>query len=285
MFPFFNERTGVITLGMLDAIDMGTGFFPNIAYGQEGFWNVNALSSNMPWFGAVQGLSLYGGMAITIHPKYKVAESGFLFTGTKNESTSWGSLSDAFDDGVWLAGFHRFFWDMDDKMGYFMLFGGGSTMDQASNDPHDFIAIPGQGIESTEQKKPWDIALYIYQDIWQAECDPNRKANIFFGATVGPDNPQFAQWNFFANIEAFGLMASRPHDRIGAAGWWNGLSPNFKDLVSPVIDLRNNWGFEFYYNFAINKWLHLSADLQLVKNSRSVDDLAVIPGVRLVIDF
>ncbi len=33
--------------------------------------------------------------------------------------------------GVWLAGFHRFFWGMDDKMGYFMVFGGGSTMEQA----------------------------------------------------------------------------------------------------------------------------------------------------------
>lgn len=284
MFPFYAKRTGVITVGVLDAIDMVTGFFPNIAYGQEGFWNVNALSSNMPWFGAVQGLSLYGGMALTIHPKYKVAESGFLLTGTNNEATSWGSVSDAFDD-VWLAGFHRFFWDMDDKMGYFMVFAGGSTKDQASNDPHDFIEIPGEGIESTKEKKPWDVALYVYQDFWQAEGNADRKATFFMGGTVGPDNPQFAQWNFFATVEAFGLMDSRPHDRMGLAGWWNGLSPNFKDLVSPVVDLRNTWGFEIYYNFAINKWLHLSPDLQLVKNERADDDTAVIPGVRLVMDF
>ncbi len=285
MFPFVAGRTGVITLGMLDAIDMVTGFFPNLTYGQESFWNVNALVSAMPWMGAVQGLSLYGGMAITIHPKYKVAESGFLFTGTKNESTRWGSISDAFDDGVWLAGFHRFFWDMNDQMGYFMIFAGTSTKKQASNDPHDFIDIPGQGIVSTETKKPWDIALYLYQDFWQAEGDPGRKANFFIGGTIGPDNPQFAQWNFFANIEVFGLMPSRPHDRMGAAGWWNGLSPNFKDLVSPVADLRNTWGFEVYYNLEINKWMHLSPDLQLVKNERKGDSLAVIPGVRLVIDF
>jgi porin len=285
MFPFFAERTGVITLGMLDVLDTVTGLWPNIAYGQEGFWNVNAMVSAMPWFGAVQGLSLYGGMFVTVHPKYKVAESGFLFTGTENESTSWGSISDAFDDGVWLAGFQRFFWNLDDKMGYFMIFGGTSTKDQASNDPHDFIAIPGQGIESTEEHKPWNIALYVYQDFWQAEGNPNRKATFFMGGTVGPDNPQFAQWNFFANIEVFGLMASRPDDRMGVGGWWNGLSDNFKDLTSPVIDLQNTWGFELFYNFAINKWLHLSPDLQLIENEREDDDLAVIPGVRLVIDF
>jgi len=45
------------------------------------------------------------------------------------------------------------------------------------------------------------------------------------------------------------------------------------------------WGFELYYNIAINKWMHLTPDLQLVKNEHKGDGLAVIPGVRLVIDF
>jgi hypothetical protein len=105
------------------------------------------------------------------------------------------------------------------------------------------------------------------------------------GGTVGPDNPQFAQYNFFASVEAFGLIESRPHDRMGVAGWWNGLSSNFKNLVRPVVDLRNTWGFECYYNFAISKSTHLSADLQLIENERERDNLALIPGVRLVIDF
>jgi porin len=284
-FPFFAGRLGNVTLGMLDVIDTVTGFFPNIAYGQEGFLNVNSQVSALPWFGAIQGLSLYGGLGVTINQEYKMAQSGLLFTGTKNESTSWGSITDAFDDGVFLAGFHRFFWKMDDKPGYFMVFGGVSTKDQASNDPHDFVVIPGQGIESTEQKKPWDVALYLYQDFWRAKGDPNRKANFMIGGTVGPDNPQFAQWNFFANIEAFGLMKSRPDDRMGVGGWWNGLSDNFKDLTSPLIDLQNTYGFEVYYNFAINKWAHLSADLQLIENERANDSMAVVPGARLVLDF
>ena len=80
-------------------------------------------------------------------------------------------------------------------------------------------------------------------------------------------------------------MKSRPHDRMGVAGWKNWLSDNFKDLVSPVIELRDTWGFELYYNIAINQWLHLSPDLQFIQNERKGDDLAVIPGVRLVMDF
>ena len=283
-FPFFGGLANA-TLGMLDVVDTVTGLFPWVGYGQEGFWNINAMVSALPWFGAVRGLSLYGGLGITINQEYKMPQSGLLFTGTQNESTSWGSISDAFDDGFWLAGFHRFFWKMDDNPGYFMVFAGYSTADQASNDPHDFVVIPGQGIVSTKEKNPWDVALYVYQVFWQAKGDPKRKANFVIGGTVGPDDPQFAQWNFFANVEAFGPMKSRPHDRMGVGGWWNGLSDNFKELVSPVIDLRNTWGFELYYNVAINKWLYLTPDIQFVQNEREDDDFAVIPGIRLVIDF
>ncbi len=51
----------------------------------------------------------------------------------------------------------------------------------------------------------------------------------------------------------------------------------------PEFDVRNLWGFELYYNFAINPWLKLGPDHQFVNNEREADDLAFIPGVRLVI--
>jgi porin len=283
-FPFGEKHLGLFTLGMLDIPDALTLFFPYVGYGQEGFWNVSSLVSAMPWFGAVQGLSLYGGWLATINKEHQIGQSAILVTGTESVSTTWGSVSDSFDD-VWIAAFHRFLWTMDDKLGYFMVFGGVSTKDQASNDPHDFINIPGQGIVNTDEKNPWDIALYISQIFWQAEGNPKRYATFMMGGTIGPDNPQFAQRNFFSHVEAFCPMATRPHDRMGVAGWYNGLSDNFTDLVSPVADLRDLWGFEVYYNFAVTPWAHLSADLQLSENARESDDIAVIPGVRLVIDL
>jgi porin len=284
-FPVGKEHLGLFTLGKLDILDAVTLFFPSVGYGQEGFWNVNSMVTALPWFGAVNGLSLYGGWLATINKEAQIGQSAILVTGTKNVTTEWSSVSDSFQDGAWIAAFHRFLYKLNDKPGYFMVFGGFSTREQASNEERDFVFIPGQGIESTEEKKPWDIALYLRQVFWQAEGDPNRNANFMIGGTVGPDNPQFAQWNIFANVEAYGPMKSRPHDRMGVSGWYNGLSNNFTDLVSPVADLRNLYGFEAYYNFAVTKWAHLSADLQLVKNEWEGDDLAVIPGARLVIDF
>ena len=68
-------------------------FFPSVGYGQEGFWNVNALVSALPWFGAVNGLSLYGGWLATINKEHQIGQSAILVTGTKNVTTEWGSIS------------------------------------------------------------------------------------------------------------------------------------------------------------------------------------------------
>ena len=283
-FPVGERHLCLFTLGKLDILDAVTLFFPSAGYGQEGFWNVNALVSALPWFGAVNGLSLYGAWLATINKEYQMGQSAILVTGTENVTTEWSSVSDSFDD-VWIAAFHRFLYKLDGKPGYFMVFGGFSTREQPSNEPNDHVFIPGEGIVDTDEEKPWDIALYLSQVFWQAKGDPNRKATILIGGTVGPDNPQFAQYNFFTSVEAYGPMASRPHDRMGVSGWYNWLSDNYMDLVSPLIDLQDTWGFELYYNFEINKWLHLTPDLQLIQNEREDDDFAVIPGVRLVMDF
>jgi porin len=284
-FPVGEEHLGMATLGKLDILDAVTLFFPSVGYGQEGFWNVNSLVSALPWFGAVNGLSLYGGWLATINKEYQIGQSAILVTGTENVTTNtMGDISDSFDD-VWVAAFHRFLYTVDDKPGYFMIFGGFSTRDQPSNDPNDFVFKPGQGIESTEDKKPWNIALYLNQVLWQAEGDPSRKTTLLIGGTAGPDNPQFAQYNALAAVETYGLFESRPHDRMGISGWHNWLSDDFKDLVSPVADLQDTWGVELYYNYQVMPSVHLTADIQFIENEWNDDDLAVIPGVRLVIDF
>ena len=51
------------------------------------------------------------------------------------------------------------------------------------------------------------------------------------------------------------------------------------------IGVRDTWGAEFYYNAEITPWLHLTGDIQIAQNQNKGDDLAIIPGVRLVVDF
>jgi len=47
----------------------------------------------------------------------------------------------------------------------------------------------------------------------------------------------------------------------------------------------NLYGAELYYNLAITRWLLLTADLQIAQGVNKRNDIAVIPGARLVLDF
>jgi porin len=78
----------------------------------------------------------------------------------------------------------------------------------------------------------------------------------------------------------------RPDDRAGFSGWYTAVNEDVKDLLELIdVNAGDSWGLEFYYNLAINRWLHITGDLQLVQNANKRDDIAVVPGVRFVIDF
>ena len=72
---------------------------------------------------------------------------------------------------------------------------------------------------------------------------------------------------------------------MGVFFWKNWFSNNFKQLVRTEARLRDFYGVEIYYNIAINKYLHLTPDLQFIKNGRKGEALAIVPGIRAVIDF
>jgi len=50
-------------------------------------------------------------------------------------------------------------------------------------------------------------------------------------------------------------------------------------------NVRDTWGSELYYNARITPSLHVTPNIQLVQNAQDDDDMAVILGVRAVMDF
>jgi porin len=277
----FDERV-TLFFGKIHTVDLVTLIFPEAANGLEGFWNINGLVPALPWF-RFWNLSIWGGGGWT--NQEEGIQSGLFFFGQENVSTTW-EFAESFEDGVGLFGFYRFFYEIAGKPGFVMVGAGGATKKYPSLDSSDFINIPGAGPVSTTGKRPWDLAAYVQQVFWQAEDDPKRRAQFFMGGTGGNDNPNFSNWTVFASIEAFGPMVSRAQDRIGISFWYSGLSNDFVDLLDDLgFRARDTWGFELYYNFEINPWLHLTPDLQLIQNDDKDDDFAVIPGIRLVLDF
>lgn len=272
--------------GKLNAFDLLNGFFPHVVdSGLEGFQNANSFMSMLSW-GRYLTLSQYGAGAWTIGSKFG-AQTGFIVAGGGNTTTTWDT-SDSFDGGSSIMGFHRFIHEFDDKPGYVYLAAGGSTKDYPKTDPVDWTFSPAEGIQSEADGKPWDVALYFYQVVWEATPGNDKRfVNIFTGGSFGDDKVSFADWDVFFNIQAFGLLDSRPNDRMGFAAHYYHLADGFVDLVNTAGGGLHDevWTTEAYYNVQLTPWLHLTPNFQYVQNEQSDDDPAVIIGTRLVVDL
>ena len=176
--------------GKLNAFDLLNGFFPNIVdSGLSGFLNANSFLSVTSW-GRWLTLSQYGAAAWTLEPKFG-AQTGILFTGGANTSTTW-ACGDSWDGGTGILGFHRFVYEIDGKPGYLFIGAGGSTRNYPALDPTDWTDFPGEGAASTDEGKPWEVAIYWYQKVWQAAGDDKRFVQIFMGGSFGDDKVSFS---------------------------------------------------------------------------------------------
>jgi hypothetical protein len=203
--------------------------------------------------------------------------------GQANTTTTW-STRGAFSDGVGLFGFYRHSYKIGDKNGYLLGVVGGSTKDYESLDPVDWLSIPGEGLASSKQKNPIDVAGYVYQVLW--EGSGKRDVHILAGGTLADDNPSFSDWSAFVSLEGYGVLESRPHDRMGVSGWYSGITSDVKELTSAVgLNVGDIWGVELYYNYQLTPWAHVTADLQFLQNGNADDDVGVIPGFQVVVDF
>ena len=278
----------VLSAGMLNIVDLLTTSFPNFASGLEGFLNYNALYPAWPylrfWF-----LSQYGASVALFNEDRGMPQVSFLVYGQDNVSDKW-DISDSFSDGVGLSGFFRVFWDWGDLQGYAAVLASGSTKEYSVIDEIVWEPRP-PGVDPSlerEEGNPWQVSPFLYQEIWRGEDggEHERKAYLWLTGALADKSPSFARWSVLGTVEALGLLASRPMDRMGLAGWYTAWNGNYKDELRLIgVSPRNVFGFELYYNLAINPWLRLTADLQLVRNLDKGDDLAVMPGGRLVLEF
>lgn len=273
---------GRLTLlfGKLNSIDLVNGFFPEVGGGREGFLNANAMVTALPWFRYIN-LSEWGGGFFVNNAEGQL-QSGFLLLGSNNVSTTW-DFGPSFAQGIGMFAFHKIFWELGDKPGYFLVGVGGSTHDYTTLDESDWLIIPGTGPVGPVDKNPWDVAAYISQYLWQDPCNKARRIQFVTGGTIADDNPSFANWNAFARVEGYGLKKSRPGDRVGFSGWYNGISNDLKNLAAPALNIGDNWGLETYYNAEITPWCHVTADMQILQNSSADTDTSLVLGTRAVI--
>jgi porin len=273
-----NENVA-LTFGKFNALDLFYMLYPQTGRGINGFMNTSMV---IPLgVGRLFPLSFMGAGALAMDNQKRV-EGGVLVYDTQNVATTSG-FDDMFNNGANIFGFWRFFTDVNGLPGSQLIGGSWSTGDFTSFDPEGFVFIPGQGLVAPRVGGAFNL-VYIYEQTLWADCaTKSRNVGLLSQWALADQETSPISWSGNVGIQGTGMNRCRPDDAVGVGYFHTAVSSDLESLLSPVINLHDVDGVELYYNAAIAKCFHLTADLQVIEPADKSNDTAIVAGLRGVI--
>jgi len=132
----------------------------------------------------------------------------------------------------------------------------------------------------------WYFAYAFEQTLWRDAGDPTKAAGLFGQISVSDGNPNPVEWSLMGGFSGNSPIPGRGRDRLGVAAFYVGYADGLKEgLHLAGLPTRDEAGAEVFYTVAFTPWLHVTADLQVVRPTLSDRDTAVIAGIRAKIVF
>jgi porin len=128
------------------------------------------------------------------------------------------------------------------------------------------------------------FAYTFDQYLYQSKRNPKEGFGLFGQFGISDGNPNRLYWSGHVGVGGTGLIPGRSLDNWGFGYYYAAPSTDLKDSLAPVMRIRDEQGWEIFYNFAVTPWLVLGADLQIIRPGLA-DETAVFPGLRMVINF
>ena len=119
------------------------------------------------------------------------------------------------------------------------------------------------------KKGSWNIHYNFDQYLYEPKKSSGDGSGIFgrFGASDG--NPNFMHIFYSLGIGGKRVIPTRANDRYGFGFYYIDVSdPELQGLFRGRKVLREEYGFEAFYNIAITPWLRLTPDLQVVRGAQ-----------------
>ncbi len=290
LYPKFNEHetaiTGLsfaqalndevqLTFGKFNSLDLFYMLYPQTGRGVSSFMNGSmviplALARVFP-------LSFMGAGAMTLHGAQ--VQSSIMVYDPHNVATTSG-FDELGDNGANIMGFYRFFTNAGGLPGSVLFGGVGATGNFVAFDSEGFIIVPDEGIVAPTQHGTWALFYIQEQALWADCCNPARKIGLLSQWCIADEHTCPYLWTANVGIQGQGLVGGRPQDSMGVGYFYNGLSDEFKNLLSPVLNLHDVSGVELYYNAAIANHFALTADLQVIEPADVTKDTALVFGLR-----
>jgi porin len=265
----------LVSIGKFNLIDLFNQMYPQTGRGIDGFMNI---SSFIPLSSAMgTNLSINGAGITKLHEGQ--VQGALSILDTHNSSTTSG-LRTMYDSGAVVIGYWRIFSEFMGRPGSHALMGLYSNDHYTSVDRNSWYFVPNVGIVAGKESGTWNLAYFNEQKVWVDPKNPKRNVGFLSALGVSDGNPNPIQWSGFTSLQAMGFSDRRPLDSFGVGFFYTGLSREFVDLASPLIDIEDPYGGEIYYNVGLTPWFNLTADMQVINPAESANDTAVVLGLR-----
>ena len=128
------------------------------------------------------------------------------------------------------------------------------------------------------EKGSWNIYYNFDQYLYEPKKGVDRGVGIFGRLGVSDGNPNLMKFFGSFGVGGKGVFESRPHDQFGWGFYYINIdNPKLVDPFRTTEFLRDEYGFEWFYNFAITPWALLTPDIQVVRGAQK-DKFSVTQG-------
>ena len=119
------------------------------------------------------------------------------------------------------------------------------------------------------KKGSWNIYYNFDQYLYEPKKGADRGIGIFGRLGVSDGNPNFMKFFSSFGVGGKGMFESRPLDQFGLGYYFININnPTIQALLQTREFLRDEYGFEAYYNFALTPWALLTPDIQVVRGAQ-----------------
>jgi len=288
---FFSPYAGVV-LGKLALLTPTSGDMNEFAHGKGDTQFMNtAFSVNPVTLLTIPYSALGAGLIILPTKDPHAAIIGFSVLQS-NGKASVSGFGDLHSNQLTFVGEARIRTNFFGLTGHQLIGGGYSNKTFTSLDQSLRFFIENRTIE--KQDGSWNVYYNFDQYLYEPEKGSEKGVGIFgrFGVSDGNPNPM----HFFVSfgVGGKGIIPGRPLDRFGIGYYYMDVSnPKFTGLLGRTRELlRDEYGFEAFYNVAITPWLQLTPDIQVIRpaqkrvaaNGKGIDTASVL-GFRLQMIF